>query len=323
MAEEKPMDLKNDKPAVEILFMAYNVVLAGFWVLQAAEEPVTPIMAFLHVGLAFLLLGMARIGKGSRLPLRILNRLFPYLMWTLAWSEIGWLYGLTLPMTHDGGVMAVDLAVFGFHLNEELSSFLPWGWVRNVMGFSYLSYYLLIILPPLALAVRKQERDLAHHTFGLMSTYLACFLFYLAMPVLGPRDLAHAAGEIAPGVGGLFGPVINAFFESGDSLGTAFPSSHCAGSVASALLVRRHFGPATGRLALSWAGFIVVSTVYTNNHYTIDAVAGVAIAVLIQKAIIPNLSRTKDRKFVSARCYPSAGINLSHRSESVKKGGLS
>jgi len=317
------MDMRYEKPAVENLFMAYNLILAAFWALQAAAEPVMPFMVFLHVGLAFLLMGVVRTGTESRLRLRILNQLYPYFMWTLAWSEIGWLYGLTLPLIHDGGIKAVDLALFGFHLNEELSSFLPWGWVRNVMGFSYLSYYLLIIGPPLALAVRKQERKLAHHTYGLMSTYLACFLFYLAMPVLGPRDLAHAAGEIAVGVGGLFGPMINAFFEAGDSLGTAFPSSHCAGSVASALLVRRHFGRTTGRFALGWAAFIVVSTVYTNNHYAVDAVAGVAIAVFILKVAIPFFSSPQGREFVATRGYPGADLNLSRRSESVKKGEMS
>ncbi len=317
------MDLNKEKPAVEFLFMVYNLVVGGFWVLRAAQEPVTPYMVCLHLGLAFLLLGMTGSAGESRLPVRILRRVFPFFMWTLAWSEIGWLYGLTQPVVYDGGVRAADLALFGFHWNEVLSSFLPWEWLRNVMGFSYLSYYLLIIGPTLALAFRRQEPELARHTFGLLSTYLACFLFYLTMPVLGPRDLAHASGEIAVGVGGLFGPVINAFFEAGDSLGTAFPSSHCAGSVASALLVRENFGRATGRFALGWAGFIVLSTVYTNNHYAIDAVAGVALAVLILKVVIPIFSHSRENKFQVRPRYSDPGLNLSHRSDSVKKGGLS
>ena len=316
------MDMNKEKPAVEIPFMFYNLILAGFWTLRAAREPEMPFMVFLHIGLFFLLMGTARIEVGNRGPTRLLLRLLPYLMWVLAWSEIGWLHRLTLPLFHDGGIRAVDLALFGFHLNEELASFLPWAWVRNVMGLSYLSYYLLIVGPPLVLAVRRQDGQLAHHTFGLMSTYLACFLFYLAMPVLGPRDLALAVGGAATGVGGLFGPVINAFFEAGDSLGTAFPSSHCAGSVASALLVRRHFGRTAGRFALAWAGFIVVSTVYTNNHYTVDALAGVALAIVILKVAIPSYSRLKAAKFRVVPDYREGDWKPSRGRRSVKKGGL-
>jgi len=317
------MDMKNNKPGIEIVFMAYNVILAGVWVLRAGQESVTPLMVILHVGLAFLLLEMPRVGSETRLSLRILGRLYPYLMWTLAWSEIGWLYNLTLPVVHDGSIKAADLAILGFHLNDEMSAFLSWTWLRNIMGFSYLSYYLLILGPPVALALRRREKELEYHTFGLLSTYLACFVIYLVLPVLGPRDLAHATGGTAPGVGGLFGPVINAFFEAGDSLGTAFPSSHCAGSVAAALLVRRHFSRAVGWVASIWAGFIVVSTVYTNNHYAIDAVAGVATAVLVQKLVSRYMSRPARNQVPVNLRVVGRGLNLSGQNEPGSKGELS
>ena len=317
------MDIRNDKPGIEIVFMAYNVILAGVWVLRAGQEPVTPLMVFLHIGLAFLLLQLPRVGSETRLSLRILGRLYPYLMWTVAWSEIGWLYNLTLPVVHDGSIKAADLVFLGFHLNEEMSTFLSWTWLRNIMGLSYLSYYLLILGPPVALALRRRERELEYHTLALLATYLVCFVIYLVLPVLGPRDLAHSAGGVAPGVGGLFGPVINAFFEAGDSLGTAFPSSHCAGSVAAALLVRRHFSGTTGLIASIWAGFIVVSTVYTNNHYAIDAVAGVAIAFMVWKLVSLYMSRPVGSPGPVALKVVGKGLNLSVQNEPERKGELS
>ncbi|MEN8005929.1 MAG: phosphatase PAP2 family protein [Candidatus Krumholzibacteriota bacterium] len=317
------MDMKKEKPAVELLFMAYNVMLAGIWVLRAAAEPLTPLMVVLHVGLAFLFMEMPRSGPGTGRSLKILKQAYPYLFWTLAWSEIGWLYGLTLPVVHDRAVMAADLAVFGFHLNRVLPALLDWQWLRNVMGFSYLSYYLLILGPPLVLAVRKRGRELEQHTLGLMVTYLTCFAVYLVMPVLGPRDLAHAAGGIAPGVGGLFGPVINAFFEAGDSLGTAFPSSHCAGSVAAGLLVHRHFSRTTGLVCLTWAGFIVVSTVYTNNHYAIDAVAGVAVALMAWKLTSLYGGRVVKKSAPSPQSISQKKLGLPAPCGPERKGGLS
>jgi membrane-associated phospholipid phosphatase len=323
MVEEKQMDIRNNKPGIEIVFMAYNVILAGVWVLRAGQESVTPLMVFLHVGLAFLLLEMPRVGSETRFSLRILARFYPYLMWTLAWSEIGWLYNLTLPLVHDGSIKAADLAILGFHLNEEMSSFLSWTWLRNIMGLSYLSYYLLILGPPVALALRRRERELEYHTFGLLSTYLVCFVIYLVLPVLGPRDLAQSTGEVATGVGGLFGAVINAFFDAGDSLGTAFPSSHCAGSVAAALLIRRHFSRTTGLIASIWAGFIVVSTVYTNNHYAIDAVAGVAIAILVQILVSLYMSRPSSIPAPVTLRVVGTGLNLPGQNGPGRKGELS
>lgn len=276
------MDLKNEKPAVEILFTIYNLALAGVWALRAAPESVTPAMVFLHVTLAFLFMEMPRVPADAGRFRKVLHGVYPFVLWSLAWSEIGWLYDLTTPVIHDPAVQAAELALFGIHLNHVMPGLLDWGWLRELMGLSYLSYYLLILGPPLVLGLKGRREDLESHTLGLMTTYLTCFLIYLAMPVLGPRELALAAGETAAGVGGIFGAVMDTLFEAGDSPGTAFPSSHCAGSVASALLVRRHFHQA-GWAALVWAGLIVMSTVYTNNHYAIDAVAGIGTAILALK----------------------------------------
>jgi membrane-associated phospholipid phosphatase len=317
------MDLKREFTQVDLLFMAYNFLLAGVWLLRAGTEPVMPLMVCLHALVTALLVVKPRTDEGSRWPRRILEHLSPYLMWVLAWSEIGWLYRLTQPVVHDGGILALDRALFGFHLNQELSTLLPWEWLASVMGFSYLSYYLLILGPPVVLAFLRRERELSRHTLGLMSTYLACFLVYLLMPVLGPREVTAAAGEVAIVAGGAFETAINTFFAAGDSPGTAFPSSHCAASVAAALLVGRHFGRIAGRLALAWAGFIVISTIYTNNHYAVDAVAGVGLAVLVQTLVIPGTHGSREKMDTEAPGLEGSGINRSCRREKKWKGGWS
>lgn len=317
------MDLKREFSQVDLLFMAYNLLLAGVWLLRAGTERVMPFMVCLHALVTVLLVVRPRIDEGSRFYHRILVHLSPYLMWIMAWSEIGWLYRLTQPLVHDGVIMALDRALFGFHLNQELSTLLPWEWLASVMGFSYLSYYLLILGPPVVLALRRRERELYQHTFGLMSTYLACFLVYLIMPVLGPREMTAAAGEVAIVAGGAFGTAINTFFAAGDSLGTAFPSSHCAASVTAALLVGRHFGRIAGRLALVWAGFIVISTIYTNNHYAVDAVAGVGLAVLVQALAKPRTRGSTEKMEKESPGQEGLGINRSCHREKKWKGGWS
>ncbi len=80
---------------------------------------------------------------------------------------------------------------------------------------------------------------------------------------------------------GFLPKIMEALFRTGDSVGTAFPSSHCAGAVAAALLSRGHFRPRTAHLMALWAGLIVVATIHTNNHYAIDSLAGCLLALLI------------------------------------------
>ena len=317
------MDLKIDQPKIRTLFMYYNIVLTGVWIMRAPQAFAMPFMVVLHAGLAYLFLEWPRMGIGAPRPWRILSRFFPFLVWALAWSEIGWMYDLARPVVHDGTIRSLDLALVGFHLNENLALLAPWSFVREVMGLSYLSYYLLVLGPPVVLAFKGRSRELEDYTFGLISTYLVCFVIYLVVPVLGPRDLALAAGHTAQQVGGLFGPLIDAIFAAGDSLGTAFPSSHCAGSVAAALLVRRHFGRITGLLCFLWAGFIVVSTVYTNNHYAVDAAAGVLVAVMTSKLISLYGARSIRKTVPPAYSLSENGMGLSGRRDSERKGGLS
>ena len=58
-----------------------------------------------------------------------------------------------------------------------------------------------------------------------------------------------------------------------------FPSLHVAWGFVAALCCHRvHRG--VGVAALGWASLIAISTLYTKQHYVLDVVAGIALAVL-------------------------------------------
>lgn len=271
------MDLKRNKPAVDFLFAGYSLIAGIIWWVRAADLPAFPLALAGHLAAAAVLVLLPGCGHRPRRAVMVARSVYPFVLWAAAWAEIGWLFTATGPAVFDALVMKADRVLFGTHWNEHLAG--HWPWLRDIMGLSYLSYYLLILGPPLLLAATRRFREFQRYITALMATYLACFAVYLMFPVLGPRDLSHAVGQPARTVGGIFGPVIEAFFAAGDSLGTAFPSSHCAGSVATALLVTWFFGSRRGRVAAAWAALIVLSTIYTNNHYTIDAAAGTALAL--------------------------------------------
>jgi membrane-associated phospholipid phosphatase len=262
------MDLKRDHAPVLRLFAFYLAAVAGVCAAGLAVRPVPcALLAAGHAAAAALL--AARAGRGS-------SPLLPWLLWLGCWLELGWIIRWTGRALHDPAVAALDLAVFGAHGHLMLPDRLPG--LTTPMHAAYLSYYALVLGPALLLARRRAWPRLSRYTFTVMATYLACFTVYLVWPVLGPRAAGAAAAGTAGGLAGLEA----ALRALGDSPGTAFPSSHCAGAWAAALAATTAAAPPVRAALIAWAALITVSTVHTGNHYGLDAVAGVAVALLIR-----------------------------------------
>jgi membrane-associated phospholipid phosphatase len=137
------------------------------------------------------------------------------------------------------------------------------------------------------MAVTGRRDALEDMTLRLMVSYLGCYLIYLAFPVFGPTDMMPMyQGELTDG---FFYRLTHAAKEAGNSAGTAFPSSHVAGAVTSAVLAWRWLRPALARLITVQAAGVVVATVYTQQHWAIDSLAGLIWALLLQAIAVPFL----------------------------------
>lgn len=313
------MDLKQ-KSKFDAMFALFNLMLAGVWLFVVKDRMLGAAMITLHLSLAAFLSLMPPADERTSGWARGLRQLYPYVFWVLAWSEVGWIFNLTRPVVLDSSILAWDLGLFGTHLNWQLASWLPWSWLSEFMHFTYLSYYLLI-LGPVAYLAWCRRSALPEHTANLMGTYLACFAIYLCWPVLGPREfLASLGGSPAAEPGGIFAPVMMALIKAGDSAGTAFPSSHCAGSMAAALSMHSLLGRRAGSLFLTWALLITVSTVYTNNHYAVDAVAGTAIALVVWRLRAWSMAGTGERGLVGRAVIGSAGMIVAGQMGNWKRG---
>ena len=282
------MDLSlNSQGKLSLLFALYSLTAGVVWVARLGWTSMSLGALGLHLMLTGGLIFRARhAGSSDQYQCPGSTRtaaamLWPWLLWLLAWTEIGWLFRAATPLYHDQAIAQLGLAVFGVHWNELLPRL--WsgrGWQEAMTGF-YLSYYFLIVGPAVILAVQRRRQAFMDHTLGLMLTYLGCFAIYLLLPVTGPREMALAVGSsTAHETVGFLPRLMNAVFAAGDSVGTAFPSSHCAGATAAALLCQRHFSGRVAVLCGIWAGLIVISTIHTNNHYAIDGLAGVGLAGL-------------------------------------------
>jgi membrane-associated phospholipid phosphatase len=276
--------------AVDVAVAGYNLVLATLWLTQLGRGPLPVVIGAAHLAAAALPFLFQRWNAAaSSRPIRLLRDLYPLVFLALFWSELGLLFELRHPLSQDTVVVELDLALFGQHLNLHWMPLMPWPWFSEVMHFVYLAYYGAVFLPPLYLLVRAHRPALDDTLFRILATYLSCYLFYLVFPVIGPAELLpQHDGALTQG---FFYQLTHAARAAGDSLGTAFPSSHVAGAVTAAIVGARWFPPFIARLLLVEAVGVVAATVYTQNHYAIDAVAGIVWAVGLQLALIPLARR--------------------------------
>src|SRR5207302_573933 len=123
------------------------------------------------------------------------------------------------------------------------------------------------------------RRDAARRTiFAVMVTFYICYVVFLFFPVAGPRytfDLAdNAATSVWPA------RATQWLLDLGDSWGAAFPSSHVAAAVVAALCALRYWRP-LGLLLTPLTVGLVLSVVYGQFHYAVDAVAGLIVACAV------------------------------------------
>ena len=267
------MDLIPTPSRVLQLFAWFQAGVAGVCAAGMGTQPVAfVLLAIVHGAVASLLFRAADLGPTRNRILWCLAT--PYALWLVCWLELGWLIRLSGQAMHDPQIAAADLALFGGHGHVLFGQWFPWA--GQAMQLIYLSYYGLILGPPLVLARRQRFIACDHYTHVVMTTYLLCFLAYMLFPVLGPRAVATAQIDHD---GGVLGAVAEALRQTGDSPGTAFPSSHCAGAFAAALAAGKFARRRLRLVLLAWAALITISTIHTGNHYSIDAVAGVLVAI--------------------------------------------
>src|SRR5689334_10765393 len=160
---------------------------------------------------------------------------------------------------------------------------LSYRWIREtpnpvlswLLHSCYLAYYAILYASPLGLWF-SGRRDAARRTiFAVMVTFYVCYVVFLFFPVAGPRyafDLAHnAATEIWPA------RATQWLLDRGDSWGAAFPSSHVAAAVVAAICALRYWRPLGLALVPLTLG-LVLSVVYGQFHYAVDAVSGLFVA---------------------------------------------
>jgi membrane-associated phospholipid phosphatase len=278
--------VSHSRRNTDLMLTGYNLVLALVWMRHLGAAWYVPWFACAHLAAATLPLLLDRLEQALPRVGNPLRELYALISLLPFWTELGHLQALNTGPTFDAVVARLDLALFGQHLNLVWMPAMPQVAFSELMHFCYFAYYPLIFLPPLAMYLAGRTDAVRDMTFRLMVTYLACYLLYLVFPVIGPAELLpHYDGALKHG---LFYGLTHAARAAGDSLGTAFPSSHAAGVTASAVLAWRWFRRPVAIALTIQAAAVLLATVYTQNHYAVDTLAGFVWALSLQ-LVLPEL----------------------------------
>lgn len=226
---------------------------------------------------------------------RAFGDLAPLAIGPLLYMEIPRLIAVAGTGFHDAAISGWEQALFGAQPSRLLAGALPYAWLSELLHAGYLSYYLVIFIPPLLLYARRERRGFAQTTLALTIVYTMCWSIYVLYPVAGPRYLWRAPAHVP---NGFFRRLAVSVLASGSSRGAAFPSSHMAVSVVQtgmALYWQRRVGLVLVALSL----LIGVGAVYAGFHYAVDMVCGALLGAAIVAAVLSSSTMRTRRKSTS------------------------
>jgi len=279
---------------VDRLFAVYAFT-GGAALLFPHRPPEWPLLAAVHLLAVF-------AGFGSAPFVRTWKRAIA--RWPRALTAIGDAYPIALiPFLYaelpslnrsiwngryfDETILRIEEAVFQAQPSVEWARAMPVPVLSEVLHAAYLSYYFIIFVPPVLIWWKAGTPAFRNAVFALMLTFLVHYLFFIWLPVQGPRYLfPPPGGAIAQGT--VFN-LTHRILEAGSSQGAAFPSSHVGVAVAQTLIVYRYLPRLWPLIAVLAVG-LAAGAVYGGFHYATDAIVGAALGAAAVAAA-PSLYR--------------------------------
>jgi len=177
----------------------------------------------------------------------------------------------------DQVVMGWEAALFGGQISRDWWRSAGSPFWSTVLHGAYLTYYVIIPLPPLYFAISNNQAALRRSVFLIMTAFILSYLFFVFFPVAGPYyQFDRPTGEF---VDNPMARAVYGLLATGSSYGAAFPSSHVAATVA-AVAAAWWDAPRLGLALTLPTALLTIGVVYTQMHYGVDVLAGLAVAAL-------------------------------------------
>jgi membrane-associated phospholipid phosphatase len=194
------------------------------------------------------------------------------------------LYGAIDTLNQGGGRQTLDPAiqrwehaVFGGQPSRDWWRSHPsaaWSWLLHA---AYFSYFAIVPFPIALYLWRREAGRVRRAVLTIITAFVACYACFILLPVAGPYyEFARPDGPFVAN-----GParLVYAMLARGSSFGAAFPSSHVAGTWA-AVAATAAGAPGWALVLAVPAVLLTVGVVYTQMHYAVDVVAGLAVALM-------------------------------------------
>ena len=274
---------------VDYVIAAYNILMIGVWLPLLGTSGIARWMALVHFLALSLPLLLSRAPVERPVWMRALVDLYPVLWLGVFWRELGIHWEMVGSAPNDAFIAWLDRAAFGVNLSALWAPAMPMGWLSETMQFVYFSYYALFAGLAVVLLLRRNQAITQDLTLRLSIAYAAAYAVYAVAPTVGPMAMAMFPRFGGEGAHGLFRALNDCLQANGDAAGTAFPSTHTAGAVTLAWLAWRYCPRWVAWAATILAIGIAPATVYTQNHFAVDAICGALLGLWLQTYVVPRL----------------------------------
>ena len=179
--------------------------------------------------------------------------------------------------TFDDWIVRWENRLFNGQPSTYLSARFPSVALSEYLHLCYLSYYFIPVSLPAMLYFRGKGEAFFETLFAELFTFNICLIWYIFMPVAGPRYFEEKIKE--PLSNAPLCKLTHTILSRASTKGTAFPSSHSAVAIV-VLLCAARYDLVSFVILFPFCTGLVVGTVYGRFHYALDAVAGVFLGVL-------------------------------------------
>jgi membrane-associated phospholipid phosphatase len=262
--------------AVDRLIFAYYAATGVLELLYWRAIP--GVAAIVLIKLAAVALVVVAVRRPSRFGFSF-HHWYPLLYVSACYKEMALLVPAIRGSSADRWLADVDFAFWGAH---------PTVWLERIasppLTEALQILYSLFIPAVLAVAFvlwrRRQYSEFRYYAFLIALGFLASYIGYLLVPARGPRFLlAHLQHANLHGWW-LFRPLQTLLDHLESAHYDCFPSGHTALTMLAWWSARRLSNRAF-RAYFLYTLCIIFATVYLRYHYTIDVLAGAALAALL------------------------------------------
>jgi membrane-associated phospholipid phosphatase len=241
-------------------------------------DPANWLLLGIHALIAVLLLLFTLLGSSDRVG-QMLHDLYPLILLPVLYSELGMMnvrLGVVETFNRDALVQSWEAALFGGQISYDWIRSSPSVFWSGLLHLAYLCYYPIILIGPVGLTALGRRTAAQRVLLATMIAFVACYVVFTLFPVAGPNyAFEHPVGAVREVWSA---HLVYLLLGSGSAFGTAFPSSHVAAAVAATVALWYVHRPLSLAVLLPTA-LLIISTVYCQMHYAIDAATGFALGV--------------------------------------------